>query len=184
MDEMLKPSNLISLPNELVGLSRYITTTMESSRILALAKAAATMSRQDVQFATLPGTDAYMADVSGQNLSFYLMDPTETRKLVDRSIRDINPAVAAGVRVQVTGSDQAKTLAERLVSQGFQAAVVTGKETAGERTRIVDLKGDTAKAQLVAKSLASLGFAVEIVSEPDLTAAADVRVILGRNGTE
>ncbi|HYF91390.1 MAG TPA: LCP family protein [Symbiobacteriaceae bacterium] len=181
MDQMLRPSNLVSLPNQLVGISKYISTTMESSRVLALAKLAATMRRQDLEMATLPGTDAYLLDpVQDKRLSYYLMDPVETRKLVDRAVRGIDPKAVAGVRVQVVGGAAAADLAERLKAQGFAASAGTSAEPATDKTRIVALTGDTAKSQLVARSLASLGLTVEIVSQPDSAASADVKVVLSR----
>jgi polyisoprenyl-teichoic acid--peptidoglycan teichoic acid transferase len=182
LDQMLKPANLLSLPNQLVTLSKNVSTSMDVTQMLNLTKLSASISRQDITFATLPGTDAYLLD-PGENrrLSFYLPDPEATRQLVDRLIRGIDPKEAARVRVEVAATDEATaaTLSSRLTSQGFASSVVRVDGPAPEKTRIIDLKGDTAQSQLVARSLASLGYTVEILSQPDGAATADVRVIIG-----
>lgn len=186
MDQMLRPSNLVSLPNQLAGIAKYISTTMESGRVLSLARVAATLRRQDVEFTTLPGTDVYLYEpAQDKRLSYYVMDPVTTRKLVDRAIRGIDPKAAAGVKVQVvagnaTALSAAQNLAERLAGQGFVASATAAQEAVGEKTRVVALTSDTAKSQLVARSLASLGFTVELMEQPDSGAQADVKVILGR----
>lgn len=185
VDEMLKPANLFSLPNQMVTLSKHVRTTVESPRLLDLAKVAATVSRKDIEFATLPGTDAYLFDPhENRRLSYYLPDPVATQKLVDRLIRGIDPQAAAQVRVEVTGvpvSDpQATDLRRRLEAQGFAVTAGTSAGTRPKETRVIDLQGDEAKAQLVGRSLASLGYLVEIVSQPNPGAAVDVRVILGQ----
>ncbi|HWI65494.1 MAG TPA: LCP family protein [Symbiobacteriaceae bacterium] len=88
IDKMLRPSNLVSLPSQLVDISKYISTNMEASRLLALAKLAATMDRQNLEMTTLPGTDAYLFEPNqNKRLSYYLMDPVRTRTLVDRFVR-------------------------------------------------------------------------------------------------
>ena len=182
LDKMMRPANLLSLPTQMVTLSKYVKTTVESSRMLELAKLAATIDRKNIEIATLPGTDAYLLDPhENKQLSYYLADPQATRQLVDRLIRGIDPAEAARVRVEVAGGDdQAAELRERLAAQGF--AVTAGKADGArpDKTRIIALTGDEAGAQLVARSLASLGHVVEIVSQPAAGATADVRVILGK----
>ncbi|HYG56677.1 MAG TPA: LCP family protein [Symbiobacteriaceae bacterium] len=184
MDEMLKPSNLVLLPNQLVAVSRHITTTMESGRILSLAKTAASFRRQDVVMATLPGTDAYLFDPNeNKRLSFFLADPAETRRLVDRLIRGIQPEEAAKVNVEVTApaDEQVRVqeLVERLREQGFDARVGTAVASVGEATRIVVLGNRETSGQLVARSLISLGYSVELVSLPEEGSAA-VRILLGQ----
>lgn len=179
IDQMLRPSNLVSLPNQLMGISKHISTTMESSRVLSLAKLAATMRRQDLEMFTLPGTDAYLYDAQeNKHLSFYLIDPAGTRQIVDRAVRGIDPKAAKTVKIQVEGV-LAGEVAQRLAEQGFVATAGPGGYAAGEKTRVIALTADTAKSQLVARSLASLGHTVEIVSQPDPTATADVRVVVG-----
>lgn len=184
VDELLKPANLPSLPGQLLTLSKHVKTTMDAPRIMQLTTLAAAVKRQDVEFATLPGTDAYLYDAQeSKRLSYYLPNPTETRKLVDRLIRGIDPQAAARVKVEVAASgqsDRAPQLAERLASQGFVAAVGRSESNKGEKTRIVVLRGTEDGAQLVARSLASLGYPVEIMSQPDPQAQADVRVIMGQ----
>jgi len=92
IDQMLRPANLVSLPNQLVGISKHISTTMESGRLLSLTSLAATMRRQDLEMTTLPGTDAYLFEpLYNARLSYYVMDPAGTKVLVDRAILGIDP---------------------------------------------------------------------------------------------
>lgn len=185
LDKMLRPSNLVSLPGQLAEISRYISTTMESSRVLSLAALATSLSRQDLEFATLPGTDGYLYEPAyTKHISYYFMDPVETGKLVNRAIRGIDPKAAAGVKVDVVAGAPsgaaAQTLVERLGSQGFAANLSAAREPGAEKTRVVALTQETAKAQLVARSLASLGYTVEVMSLAETSPTADVRVILGK----
>jgi len=182
MDQLLKPANI----NLLTGLAKYVSTTMESSRILSLATQMVTLRRDAVEFATLPGTDAYMLDPQeNRRLSYYVMDPQATRKLVDRLVRGIDPQAAAAVRVQIAttspSDSSAAQLADRLTSQGFQVSTITLVDTPPAKTRIVDLKGNEDRSQLVGRSLVSMGHTVELVTVIDNQASADVRVILGRS---
>lgn len=88
LDEMLKPANIPLIPARATMLARYIETTMEPNRIVSLAKTIATVRREDIEFATLPGVDAYVMDAqTSRRLSFYLPDPERTGQLVDRLIR-------------------------------------------------------------------------------------------------
>jgi polyisoprenyl-teichoic acid--peptidoglycan teichoic acid transferase len=187
LDELFKPANLPRLPGLAVTIARHVDTTMEPARLASLAKLAATLKKDAVEFATLPGTDAYLLDPREQRrLSFYLPDPEATARLVDRLVRGIDPKDAAGVRVEVAvagATDGADRVTARLVAQGFQVSTVALPEQPAARTRVIDLRGDTAKAQLVGRSLTSQGFAVEAVSQPSGQATADVRVILGREAT-
>lgn len=184
LDEMLKPATLLTLPNQLVTMSKHVKTTIDAQQMLSLAKVAATLNRKDIEMATLPGTDAYLFDPNeGKRLSFYLADPEATRKLVDRMIRGIDAKAAAGVQVQVAaaGTDpHADRLAGRLSAQGFGVTGGQPEAVLPEKTRIIDLTGDEEKSQLVARSLTSMGYAVEILSQPITPPPADVRVIPGR----
>jgi LCP family protein required for cell wall assembly len=183
LDQLLKPSNLISLPKQLLTLSRNVSTSMDANRMLSLTKLAASIDRKAITFATLPGTDAYLLDpIENRRLSYYLSDPVATRQLVDQQIRGIDPKQAARVRVEVaaTGSAAVTQLADRLASQGFVTSAGVAADAAPEKTRVVALHGETAGAQLVAKSLASLGYTVEILSQSDDKAQADVRVVIGK----
>lgn len=181
MDELLKPANLVLLPNQLVTVSRHISTTMESSRILGLAKLAAGMRRQDIEMATLPGTDAYLLDPhENRRLSYYLADPTATRTLVDRMVRGIDPQEAAKVAVEVAAAPgqeaKAERLSQRLREQGFIVHRGAPPSYEGEKTRItVQEEGDKG-GQLIARSLISMGYPVEMVSLPQ---ANNSKAIIG-----
>ncbi|MDF2626434.1 MAG: cell envelope-related transcriptional attenuator [Symbiobacteriaceae bacterium] len=185
LDQMLRPSNLVSLPGQLAEISHYISTTMESGRVLSLTALGTSLRRQDLEFTTLPGTDGYLFEPAyAQRISYYFMDPVATEKLVNRAIRGIDPKAAANVKVQVAAGASpaaaAQALVERFVGQGFAASLATAAEAGAEKTRVVALTGDAAKAQLVARSLASLGHTVEVMSLEEPNPTADVRVILGK----
>lgn len=185
LDKMLRPSNLVSLPGQLAEISHYISTTMESSRVLSLAALATSLRREDLEFTTLPGTDGYLFEPAyAKHISYYFMDPVETGKLVNRAIRGIDPKAAAGVKVQVVAGASsgaaAQTLVERLTAQGFVASLSAEAGAGAEKTRVVALTSETAKAQLVARSLASQGYTVEVMSLAETSPTADVKVILGK----
>ena len=185
LDKMLRPANLVSLPGQLAEISHYISTTMESSRILSLTALATSLRRADLEFTTLPGTDGYLFEPAyAQRISYYFMDPVATGKLVDRAVRGIEPAAAAGVKVQVVAGASsgaaAQTVVERLSGQGFKATLSTANEAGAEKTRVVALTSETAKAQLVARSLGSQGYTVEVMSLAEAGPTADVKVILGK----
>lgn len=85
LDELLKPANLPRLPGMTVAISRYVDTTLEAGRLLSLTKTMATIRKQDVEFAILPGTDAWLLDPhENKRLSYYIPDPEATRQLVER----------------------------------------------------------------------------------------------------
>jgi polyisoprenyl-teichoic acid--peptidoglycan teichoic acid transferase len=185
LDKMLRPSNLVSLPGQLAEISHYISTTMESSRVLSLTALATSLRRADLEFTTLPGTDGYLFEPAyAQRISYYFMDPASTAKLVDRAVRGIDPAAAAGVKVQVVAGASsgaaAQNLVERLSGQGFKATLATANEASADKTRVVALTSETAKAQLVARSLGSQGYTVEVMSLAEASPTADVKVILGK----
>lgn len=85
LDELLKPANLPRLPGMAVAVSRYVDSTLEPGRLLSLATTMAAIRKQDVAFAILPGTDAWLFDPhENKRLSYYIPDPEATKQLVDR----------------------------------------------------------------------------------------------------
>lgn len=188
MDELFRRENLTKLPSLAVTLSRFVDTTVEPGQVLSLAKLAAAIRKEDVEFATLPGTDAYLFDPQEQKrLSFFVPDPDATRKLVDRLVRGIDPAAAAQVQVQVAmsgGDERAERLAQRLAEMGFAVSTAPREGAVPDRTRMIDLRGDEAKREVAVRALTSLGYSVEAVTQADSQTAADVRIVLGRLSSE
>lgn len=183
LDEALKPANLLRLTSQATSIAQYVETTFEPSRITSLAAMAARIGKDDVEFAMLPGIDAYLYDsLYGKHLSFFIVDPAATRSLVDRLIRGIDPAVAGKVRVEIADGDAMDRVArvsERLAGQGFKVSQTARNGGARlDRTQVIDQSGNMEKAQLVGRSLVSQGFLVEIISQPDEHPTADVLVIL------
>lgn len=182
MEQVMRPGNLVSLPSTITTVARYVESTIEPTRLGALALMAPTLDRAAIEMATLPGVDGFLLDPeTEQRLSYYLHDPDETRKLVDRLIHGIDPAEAATVTVEVAaapGDERANMVVARLISQGFKASVVAPPDgPLPEKTRIQPRTAAQTQSLLVARSLIAQGFAVEMVEEPDPTAQA-VRVIL------
>lgn len=183
LDEALKPANILRLTLQADSIAKYVETTFEPARIGSLAALAKGIRKDDVEFATLPGVDAYLYDpLYGKHLSYFIPDPAATRRLVDRLIRGIDPAVAAEVRVEVSGTgplDSVSRVSERLAGQGFTVSQTarSGGSRSGQ-TQVIDQSGDMEKAQLVGRSLVSQGFSVEIISQPEADPPADVLIIL------
>lgn len=186
LEQMLKPANLISLPKQVAAVSRYIDSTMEVSRLVSLTGLAAGMSKQDVEFATLPGTDAYILEPSqSTRLSYFIPDPDATGELVDRLIRGIDRREAARTRIELVSApgqaSRAARLTQQLTAQGFVVTNGPAPTETPAKTRIIDLAGTQAKSQLVARALASRGIQVELVGLPGETTNFDVRVELGQD---
>lgn len=178
MDQVLKPGNLVSLPNLISKLARYVESTIEPNRLLNLATLVAQMDRAAIESAMLPGEPA---SVLGS--SYYIHDPVQTRKLVARLVHGIEPQAAAPIRVEVAaalGDERAPFVVQRLKEQGFDATL--GAAPAGAlpaKTRVVPIAADKSRSLLVSRGLIAQGFEVELVEEHDPKAGGVVRVILG-----
>lgn len=84
MAEALKLTNLPQIPVQATRVAKYVKTTLQPARLLQFASLAPSV---DVEFATLPGVDAYLLDPrENAQISYYLHDPVETKKLVDRLV--------------------------------------------------------------------------------------------------
>ncbi|MGE5676230.1 MAG: LCP family protein [Mycobacterium leprae] len=185
LDELLKPANLPRLPGQIATMSVYVQTTMEPSRLGAMAQLATKVNRQDIEFATLPGTDGFLPDqVTGQRVSYYLPDPEATHRLVDRLIGGIDPIEAAQVRVELVGGTQSlpvvSEMATRLSADGFLVTSVSSAQEPPATTHIVASRDD-ATSQLVGRALLLQGVTAEIIVQP--SASADIQIVLGRDMT-
>ncbi len=186
ISQVLRPGNLINLPNLARELAQYVETTMDGNLILSLAKVAAQIRPEDVAFATLPGVDSYIYDPQMKMaLSFYVPDPVETRRLVDRMIHGIDPEVAATIHVQLVApdlNDQVDWVRKRLTEQGFAVSVSLDAVEPAAKTRVIDLRGDEEVSQFVGRALLAQGLQSEILKQLDPEAMADVRVVLATDG--
>lgn len=181
--QLVSPFNLPRLPSLAVTVARHVSATIEPARLIALARLAVTIKADRVAVAALPGTDASLPQPDQkERRSYYLSDQDATDRLVDRLVRGIDPREAAAIRVEVAVPDQSARAARitgRLAVQGFAVRTTAAFATPPATTQVIDLRGDASKAQLVARSLTSLGVNVEVVTQPDSKATADVRVIFG-----
>lgn len=181
LDQLVSPRNLPRLPSLVMAVAAHVHATMAPARLISLVLAVA--SRADLTVATLPGIDASLPQPDQQGRrSYYLPDPDGTARLVDRLIRGIDPGAAASIRVEVAvpdDHDKAARITARLAAQGFAVSTIAPPAAMPAATQVIDLRGDAARAQLVAGSLVSQGLAVELLSQPDSKATADVRVIFG-----
>jgi anionic cell wall polymer biosynthesis LytR-Cps2A-Psr (LCP) family protein len=182
LDQLVSPRNLPRLPSLAMAVAAHVHATMEPARLISLVRLAVA-SRADLAVATLPGIDAALPQPDQQGRrSYFLPDPDGTARLVDRLIRGIDPGTAASIRVEVAAPDdhdKAARITARLAAQGFAVSTIAPPAAMPAATQVIDLRGDAAKAQLVAGSLVSQGLAVELLSQPDSKATADVRVIFG-----
>lgn len=186
LEGLFKPSNLPFLMNQAVTVSRYVESTVEPARVVSLAKLAVSLKTGDIEFATLPGVDAYLWDNQEQKrLSFFLPDPQATQELVDRLVRGIDRRYNATVRVQVMtagDSDKAEALAQQLAAQGYDVKPAgRANQSAPAAMRVLDHGQEPQKARVVGRSLVALGYTVEIVRAPDAEQSADVTVLIGRD---
>lgn len=184
MDQVMKPGNLAALPNLIAKLARYVESTVEPARLGSLALMAASMGKSAVEITTLPGMPADVLDpVSEKHVNYFVHDPVETRKLVDRLVHGIDPIEAAKVTVEVVaspGDDRAAAVVGRLREQGFFASLGASPEGKPPvKTRIVPTTREKDRSLLVARSLIAQGFEVEMVEEPASTPNGVVRVLLG-----
>jgi LCP family protein required for cell wall assembly len=183
MDELVKPANLPFLPNLVVKVARYVESTIEPSRLTSLAKLAVSIGKADVTMLTLPGVDASLFEPDQDRyIAYYLPDPDGIRKIVDRQIHGIDPQQTSAVRVavvQTPGNRQAETVSLRMASQGFKVELTQQDGPKLTKARIVDLRGDASKTQLVARSLMAQGYDVEVITQVDPKAAVDLQVWLG-----
>jgi len=183
--QVTSPGTLVRLPALVQELAGYVESTIEPSRLASLAALAASLDGKAVEIATLPGVDALLYDPQyDQQISYYVHDPVATRQLVDRLINGIDPAQAAGIRVEVAaaaGDPRAVAIVDRLVTQGFQAVLAPPAEALPPVVRIVPDGQDASRALLVARSLMAQGYAVEMETAEPAGAAGSVRVILTPN---
>ncbi|MFZ5816375.1 MAG: LCP family protein [Bacillota bacterium] len=184
IDQVMKPGNLASLPSLITKLARYVESTVEPARLASMAMLAASLDKSSIEMVTLPGTGASVYDPElEQPVSYYIHDPVETRKLVDRLVHGIDPAEASQVAVEVAaapGDGRAAEVVARLAEQGFVASLVA--PPAGEppaKTRIIPTTREKSRSLLIARSLIAQGLEVEMVEEPSPSANGAVRVILG-----
>lgn len=186
MDQVLRPGNLLNLGSLALTVARHVDTTLEPSRITQLAGLAASVRKEDVEFATLPGTTANLYDQQeGKHLNFFLIDPEASGEMVDRLIRGIEPAAAAGIQVVIAMADSADDaevqLRRRLSEHGFAVSDVARSGPRPDTTQVISPAGDLEKGRLVGRALTSLGYEVDVLTWPQGATDTEVTVIPGRN---
>lgn len=186
MESLFRPSNLPFLMNQAVTVSKYVETTMEPTRLVSLAKLAVTLKKDDFEFVTVPGVDAYLWDNQEQKrLSFFVPDPVASQQLLDRVVRGIDRSFHASIRVEVAtagSTSRAGAVADQLASLGFLVKPVARTSQAVPAiVRVLDHAADSQKAHSVARALVSLGYRVEMVKALDPDGPVDVTVLLGRD---
>lgn len=86
ISECLKPSNMIKLPGIAKDLMGDVKTDVTIDLILYYLEDIATFKMDNVTMATLPGSDKMLNGVS-----FYIMDKTESKELIDIMFKDKEP---------------------------------------------------------------------------------------------
>ena len=81
--ECMKPSNVIKLPKIATNLISDVKTDVSLDLILYYLEDIATFDMEKVTMATLPGTDKTI-----EGISFYIMDKSKTKELVDTMFKD------------------------------------------------------------------------------------------------
>ncbi len=179
--KVTSPGNLVRLPSLAQTLAGYVESTIEPSRLPGLVSLFAGLEPGAVEMTTLPGVSASLYDEGfGQYVSYYLHDPVETRRLVDRLVNGIDPGEAAAIRVEVAaGADdpRAGAIISRMAEQGFQVSRTAPPDSPPPAVRVVPAGPDGAGGLLVARSLMAQGYPVEMVSEV-AEATGVVRVLL------
>jgi len=183
LDKVMQPGTLISLPNLIGDLARYVDSTIEPARLASLALLAASIEPDDVEMATLPGVAVNLPDmVTGAPASYYVHDPVETRRLVARLVWGVDPEQAGGVRVELLappGDEGAGLLADRLKEMGFTASIqaAPGGEPPA-KARVIPAAPDGEASLLVARALMAQGLEVEMVEKHDSDSGGVIRVLL------
>lgn len=82
--ECLKPANILQLPNLAGIMLKDVKTDITLDLILYYLEDIAAFKLDNVTMATLPGTDKTI-----NNISFYILNKNETKKMIDEMFKDV-----------------------------------------------------------------------------------------------
>ncbi|MGB9867805.1 MAG: LCP family protein [Bacillota bacterium] len=184
----LQMDTLSKLPQLQRELVKYVDTNMGPSDMLWFLNIARQAGDYSIEMATLPGEPATLSDANGTSISYWVVNQSSARKVVDKVLRGINHDANIKYRVAVVDSlgraELVSKISQTLRDQGYTVVAAPSEDqpkSPQEQTVLVQHCSSDEPLRAVERSMRYLCADLRTKRRVDSSLNVDVTVVLGKD---
>lgn len=186
--KVLQVDTISKLPQLQRELIKYVDTNMSPSDMLWFLSLARQAQEYSIEMATLPGEPATLSDAGGLSISYWVVNRSAARKVVDKVVRGIDHDANMKYRVAVVDSlgrpDVVARTVQVLREQGYTVVAAPNEELARspqDHTVLVQHSSSDEPLKAVERSMRYLCKELRTRRRVDESLNVDVTVVLGKD---